>query len=62
VTYLLEESGAGTRLTLRHTGFISPETCYDTCVGWETSLERLAELLRGASPAGKKSVIADPVD
>jgi uncharacterized protein YndB with AHSA1/START domain len=45
VTYLLEPSGAGTRVTLHHTGFASPETCKNTGIGWDTSFARLAELL-----------------
>jgi uncharacterized protein YndB with AHSA1/START domain len=45
VTYLLERLDRGTRLTLRHTGFASRETCLNTCIGWETSLQRLAEIL-----------------
>lgn len=45
VTYQLEAAGAGTRLTLRHTGFLSREACENTGVGWETSLARLAEML-----------------
>jgi uncharacterized protein YndB with AHSA1/START domain len=43
VTYLLEPLGSGTRVTLRHTGFTSPETCANTRVGWETSFAKLAE-------------------
>jgi uncharacterized protein YndB with AHSA1/START domain len=45
VTYLVEPSDAGTRITLRHSGFGSREVCSNTCIGWETSFERLAELL-----------------
>ena len=45
VAYLLERLDAGTRLTLRHVGFTSRETCLNTCVGWETSFRRLAEML-----------------
>lgn len=45
VTYRLEPIEGGTRLKLRHAGFTSPEQCTNTAVGWETSLERLAELL-----------------
>jgi uncharacterized protein YndB with AHSA1/START domain len=44
VSYLLERLDSGTRLTLRHTGFASRETCLNTCIGWETSFQRLAEL------------------
>jgi uncharacterized protein YndB with AHSA1/START domain len=45
VTYLLEPNGTGTRLTLHHTGFASPELCKNTGIGWDTSFARLAELL-----------------
>lgn len=45
VTYRLEASNGGTHLTLKHAGFASREACEAHCVGWETSLERLAELL-----------------
>lgn len=45
VTYLLEELDGGTRITLRHSGFTSREKCLGNCLGWETSFERLAELL-----------------
>jgi uncharacterized protein YndB with AHSA1/START domain len=50
VTYLLEPLNEGTRVTLRHEGFGSREVCDNTCVGWETSFERLADFL-GAEPA-----------
>ena len=43
VTYLLERLDAGTRVTLRHSGFTSREVCLNTCLGWETSFERLEE-------------------
>ena len=36
---------SGTRLTLRHAGFASRERCNAFALGWETSLERLAEVL-----------------
>jgi len=45
VAYLVEPGDAGTRITLRHSGFGSREVCSNTCIGWETSFERLAELL-----------------
>jgi uncharacterized protein YndB with AHSA1/START domain len=52
VTFLLERIDAGTRLTLEHVGFAAPDWCMNTCLGWETSLERLAEfLLAEAAPA-----------
>lgn len=43
VTYLLEPLDDRTRVMLRHAGFTSREVCMATCVGWETSLEQLAE-------------------
>jgi len=43
VTYLLEPIDGRTRITLRHVGFSSRESCSDTCVGWETSFECLAQ-------------------
>jgi uncharacterized protein YndB with AHSA1/START domain len=45
VTYLLEPLAGGTRITLRHSGFGSRESCMGNCLGWETSFERLAESL-----------------
>jgi uncharacterized protein YndB with AHSA1/START domain len=45
VTYLLERVDGGTRLTLRHTGFVSRDRCQAFAIGWETSFERLAEIL-----------------
>ncbi len=50
VTYLLEPSAEGTRITLRHFGFSSREACLNTCIGWETSFQRLAELLEAEPP------------
>lgn len=46
-SYVLEALGAGTRITLRHSGFVSPESCMNTCIGWETSFAKLEELLAG---------------
>jgi uncharacterized protein YndB with AHSA1/START domain len=45
VTYLLERVDGGTRLTLKHAGFVSSESGTNVAAGWETSFERLAELL-----------------
>lgn len=45
VTYLLEPLDGRTRITLRHRGFTSREACTNTCIGWETSFERLEESL-----------------
>lgn len=47
VTYVLDAIEGGTRLTLRHQGIASPLTGANTGAGWETSLERLAEILAG---------------
>lgn len=49
VTYLLEAIPGGTRLTLRHTGISSRDTCMNNCLGWESSLEKLSEIL-GLAP------------
>lgn len=45
VSYVLEPIARGTRITLRHSGFSSREVCTSNCLGWETSLARLAALL-----------------
>jgi uncharacterized protein YndB with AHSA1/START domain len=53
VTYVLEPAAGGTRITLRHEGFGSPEACTATCIGWETSFDRLAELLSREHPPNR---------
>ncbi|HEV3456586.1 MAG TPA: SRPBCC domain-containing protein [Thermoanaerobaculia bacterium] len=53
VTYLLERLDAGTRVTLRHSGFTSREVCLNTCLGWETSFERLEESLSQVPAASR---------
>ena len=55
VTFLLERIDGGTRLTLEHVGFAAPDWCMNTCLGWETSLERLAELLLDEATLGTTS-------
>jgi uncharacterized protein YndB with AHSA1/START domain len=45
LTFLLERIDGGTRLTLHQTGFAAPDWCINTSLGWETSFERLAEIL-----------------
>jgi uncharacterized protein YndB with AHSA1/START domain len=45
VTYVLEPDENRTRVTLRHDGFTVRQTCEGTAVGWETSFQRLAEML-----------------
>ncbi len=47
VAYLLESLPTGTRITLRHVGFTSRDTCANTAIGWETSFECLAARLAG---------------
>ena len=47
VAYDLEPAGRGTRLTLHHAGLKVAPICEATLKGWETSLPRLAELMRG---------------
>ena len=55
VTFLLKRVDGGTRLTLEHVGFVAPDWCMNTCLGWETSLERLAELLLAEARLGTTS-------
>jgi uncharacterized protein YndB with AHSA1/START domain len=43
VSYVLDRVKGGTRITLRHTGFTSPDSCMANCVGWETSFAQLSE-------------------
>jgi uncharacterized protein YndB with AHSA1/START domain len=45
VSYLLEPLDGGTRITLKHSGIGAPQICTNTSVGWETSFDRLAEIL-----------------
>ncbi len=45
VEYVMEPLDSGTRVTLRHKGFASREVCIATCIGWETSFDRLAQSL-----------------
>jgi uncharacterized protein YndB with AHSA1/START domain len=45
VTYHLEKIETGTRITVRHSGFSSPLACMMTATGWETSFNRLSEIL-----------------
>jgi uncharacterized protein YndB with AHSA1/START domain len=48
VSYVLEPAGDGTRITLRHSGFGSRDTCVATCIGWETSFDELSRLISAA--------------
>jgi uncharacterized protein YndB with AHSA1/START domain len=45
VTYLLEPNDCGTRLTLRQSRFVAPEAGTNFAIGWQTSLDRLVEIL-----------------
>lgn len=47
LTHELAPEGAGTHLTLSHDGIDDPEIRERTRAGWETSLQRLAEVLAG---------------
>jgi uncharacterized protein YndB with AHSA1/START domain len=49
VSYVLEPVEDGTRLTLRHSGLASPDVSSRFAAGWETSLERLVEILAAES-------------
>jgi uncharacterized protein YndB with AHSA1/START domain len=49
VSYVVEPIDGGTRLTLRHSGIGVPAVCENTCIGWETSFERLAAMLASES-------------
>jgi uncharacterized protein YndB with AHSA1/START domain len=42
VTYRLQPIAGGTRLTLRHTGFVPPDGCGSVCHGWQSSFAQLA--------------------
>lgn len=46
LSFTLEASQGGTLITLHHEGFKIPDICAATAAGWETSLERLADLLK----------------
>ena len=45
LAYDLEPVTDGTRITLRQSGFVSREACENFAIGWETSFERLADLM-----------------
>jgi hypothetical protein len=49
VTYLVEPIEGGTRITLRHTGISSRGESMGIATGWETSFERLEEVLAARS-------------
>ncbi len=46
VSYVLEPTESGTRITLRHWGFASRQATEGNGIGWETSFEKLTEVLR----------------
>lgn len=45
LTYELESTPDGTRLMLRQSGFASENACREFAAGWQTSFERLAQIL-----------------
>lgn len=45
VSYLLEPTENGTRITLRHWGFETRQATAGNGIGWETSFQKLAEVL-----------------
>ena len=45
LTYALEPVSGGTRITLRQSGFVAREACENFAIGWETSFERMAQIL-----------------
>jgi uncharacterized protein YndB with AHSA1/START domain len=47
VAYDIEATSQGASLTLRHAGLTVPPIREATAAGWETSLDRLAQLLQG---------------
>jgi len=49
VTYHLQPIAGGTRLTLRHTGFLPPDSCGSVCEGWQSSFEELTRTLSAAA-------------
>lgn len=49
VSYVLERSEMGTRLTLKQEGFTNAEACTNTAAGWETSFEKLRDLFEDGS-------------
>ncbi len=44
VTYQLEPRDGGTLVSLVHEGFTDADICTGTCIGWETSFAKLAEM------------------
>jgi uncharacterized protein YndB with AHSA1/START domain len=56
VTYVLEDRGGATHVTLRHGPFGSREACANTSAGWESSFEHLANYLSEPNTNGKKEI------
>ena len=54
VAYRLEPLDRGTRIMLRHSGFASPEVCSGHAIGWETSFDRLSEIMTAEAQAARK--------
>jgi hypothetical protein len=54
VAYRLEALDRGTRIMLRHSGFTSAEACTGHAIGWETSFERLSEIMTAEVQAARK--------
>jgi hypothetical protein len=54
VTYLLEESNGGTRITLRHSGFPPGESCANVSAGWESSFLHLAKMFTDKQEVAKR--------
>ncbi len=50
----MSNRNGGTRVTLRRSGLVAPEVCTtNTCIGWETSFEGLAEILAAELPQSR---------
>jgi uncharacterized protein YndB with AHSA1/START domain len=45
VAYDLVPHGGGTHISFRHSGFTSSQACEITAAGWQTSFDRLVEIL-----------------
>jgi len=56
----LQPIDGGTRLTLRHTGFVPPDSCGSVCEGWQSSFEQLTRTLSAA--ATRTSAAGAPED
>jgi uncharacterized protein YndB with AHSA1/START domain len=52
LTYLLDDVPGGTRVTLRHEGFVTREACSAHAVGWERVLGWLESYLESSSVPG----------